>query len=86
MGRPNYPGFIDHRHDQSVLSLLSKQHDLAVPPNRFLAEGLAERRDQIVNHTRTHHTPSAALHHLLATGVLGISDIAEFAAPDPNGQ
>ena len=27
MGKPNYPMFVDHRHDQSVLSLLCKQND-----------------------------------------------------------
>ena len=26
LGKPNYPGFIEHRHDQSVLSLLSKKN------------------------------------------------------------
>lgn len=28
MGKPNYPMFIDHRHDQAVLSLLCKQNNL----------------------------------------------------------
>ncbi len=27
-GYPNYEGFIGHRHDQSILSLLTKKHDL----------------------------------------------------------
>jgi len=29
-GLPNYPGFRDHRHDQSILSLLCIKHDIAV--------------------------------------------------------
>lgn len=29
MGKPNYPMFIDHRHDQAVLSLLCKQNNLS---------------------------------------------------------
>ena len=28
MGYPNYPGFREHRHDQSVFSLLTKKHHL----------------------------------------------------------
>ena len=27
---PNYPGFIEHRHDQSIFSLLSKKYDLDI--------------------------------------------------------
>jgi hypothetical protein len=27
-GRPNLPGFIDHRYDQSVLSILARKHEL----------------------------------------------------------
>ncbi len=27
-GLPNYPGFKEHRHDQSIMSLLSKKHNL----------------------------------------------------------
>lgn len=28
MGKDNYPGFIDHRHDQSVISLISKKRGI----------------------------------------------------------
>jgi hypothetical protein len=28
LGKPNYDGFISHRHDQSILSLLSKKWNL----------------------------------------------------------
>lgn len=33
LGMPNYAEFIDHRHDQSVLSLLSRKYDLNVIPD-----------------------------------------------------
>ncbi|MDX1948543.1 MAG: hypothetical protein SFU86_24365 [Pirellulaceae bacterium] len=32
-GLPNYPQFIDHRHDQSIFSLLTKKHGLAAYRN-----------------------------------------------------
>jgi hypothetical protein len=32
-GLPNYPGFEDHRHDQSVLSLLARKHGIATRPD-----------------------------------------------------
>jgi hypothetical protein len=32
-GLPNYPGFQDHRHDQSVLSLLARKHGIATRPD-----------------------------------------------------
>jgi hypothetical protein len=28
LGEPNYEGFVDHRHDQAVISLISKKHGL----------------------------------------------------------
>jgi hypothetical protein len=32
-GLPNYPGFREHRHDQSVLSLLARKYGLATRPD-----------------------------------------------------
>src|SRR5262249_8773855 len=32
-GLPNYPGFVEHRHDQSILSLLARKEDIAVRPD-----------------------------------------------------
>ena len=29
-GLPNYPGFVEHRHDQSILSLLGRREGVAV--------------------------------------------------------
>lgn len=55
MGKPNYPGFIQHRHDQSVLSLLRSQwrfktfRDPTQYGNPYIADG---EYDQIINHTR----------------------------------
>jgi hypothetical protein len=36
-GLPNLPGFVDHRHDQSVLTILARQHGAAIfrDPSRF---------------------------------------------------
>lgn len=28
LGMPNYEGFVDHRHDQSIISLISKKHGI----------------------------------------------------------
>ncbi|RDV11098.1 hypothetical protein DXT99_25360 [Pontibacter diazotrophicus] len=30
MGKKNYPGFISHRHDQSILSLMAKKYDVLI--------------------------------------------------------
>ena len=32
LGKPNYEGFVEHRHDQSLFSLLTKRHGLAASP------------------------------------------------------
>ena len=33
--RPNHPNFVEHRHDQSIFSLLMKKHDACVPLSHF---------------------------------------------------
>jgi hypothetical protein len=33
LGLPNYPEFHDHRHDQSILSLLAKKWNLTLYPD-----------------------------------------------------
>jgi hypothetical protein len=33
LGKSNYPGFIEHRHDQSILSLLCKKNNVLVEPD-----------------------------------------------------
>jgi hypothetical protein len=74
-GSPDHPDFVDHRHDQSILSLLSKRHDVEVVPNRLVAEGLPEVSGQVINHTRTHHSPSEVVDHLLSVGILTGADL-----------
>lgn len=53
-GKPNYPEFIDHRHDQSILSLLGRHQGITTMPD-ISQWGNAEDRKgigQIVEHTR----------------------------------
>lgn len=33
LGRPNLPGFVDHRHDQSILTIVAKKMDAAIFPD-----------------------------------------------------
>ena len=51
MGKDNYPGFIDNRHDQTVLSLLIKKYGEgnAGSPNLYLEE-LRKRKSIILPH------------------------------------
>ena len=61
MGLPNHPDFIAHRHDQSILSLLSKTHGIPSPPtNTWTALGVAPDLGQILNHTRLPHAPRSS--------------------------
>ena len=52
MGKDNYEGFIDHRHDQSVLSLLSKKRNIIPCPDpsinvqRWFGEKITLSEDQ----------------------------------------
>ena len=80
-GRPNHPGFVDHRHDQSIFSLLTKILEVPVIPTPFVAEGLAARGEQVLNHTRTHHSPGRVVQHLLGEGVLRVEDLPRVARP-----
>lgn len=53
-GLPNYDEFVDHRHDQSILSLLSYKHNISTIPD--ISQHGNARRDptipQIMQHTR----------------------------------
>lgn len=75
---PDAPDFVAHRHDQSILSLLTKRFDIEVPPNRFLAEWPGSGPGTVLCHTRTHVPPGQVLARLLATGVLRASDLEEI--------
>jgi hypothetical protein len=67
LGHPNYDGFIEHRHDQSILSLLSKQHGLAA--HRDPSQWGNDVRDlypqspyeQLIDHTRRRNRPNLAV-------------------------
>jgi hypothetical protein len=58
LGKPDYPGFREHRHDQSIFSLLTKRYDL--PAFRDPSQWGNELRHcyptseygQIIEHTR----------------------------------
>jgi hypothetical protein len=58
MGVPNYPGFIAHRHDQSIFSLLTKRHRVRAHrlPSQWgnALKGLYpdSRYGQLIQHTR----------------------------------
>ena len=78
-GRPNYPGFRAHRHDQSIFSLLSKLHEVQVLEQRWLAEGMPETGEQLINHTRVRVSPANIVRHLIAQGVLEFGDLQACA-------
>ena len=40
---PNYPGFNEHRHDQSIFSLLTKKHGLFSKTSLYSCGVLVER-------------------------------------------
>jgi hypothetical protein len=77
MGLPNYPGFNEHRHDQSIFSLLTKRHRLPAYriPSQY-GNGLKQRYpdsiyDQIIQHTRARNRP------FLLRGALALKSIVE---------
>ncbi len=76
-GLEDYPDFVSHRHDQSILSLLSKLEGIDVGPQGFVSEGLAPRGGQILNHTRRHHSPREIVLHLLREGTVAVADLDE---------
>ena len=63
MGYPDYEGFIAHRHDQSILSLLSKKHGLesfrdpSQYGNRVMSKYSNSSYEQLINHTRDKNLP-----------------------------
>ena len=79
-GLPNYPGFIAHRHDQSVFSLLSKLEAVPLVVGGLIAEGLPDRGRQIINHTRRHFTPAEIVRYLLIQGILSPADLPSLTA------
>jgi len=63
LGQPDYDGFIQHRHDQSLLSLLSKRHGLQAhrDPSQWGNEMRdlypESRYEQLIDHTRVRNAP-----------------------------
>jgi hypothetical protein len=55
-GLPNHPGFEEHRHDQSLLSLVTKKHGLTAYRNPAQGRNLREYPNspygRLINHTR----------------------------------
>lgn len=65
-GKPNYPNFKQHRHDQSIISLLAKKHQLAIhrcPSWRTTTHPRYphSRYPKIVDFTRMRQDPSEML-------------------------
>lgn len=66
-GKPNYDGFISHRHDQSIFSLLSKKYGLQAfrDPSQWgngrIAEYVNSNYPQIIEHTRQKNPKQAKL-------------------------
>jgi hypothetical protein len=76
----NYAEFVAHRHDQSVFSLLSKKEGVPCPALGLITEGLAPRRQQVLNHTRGKIAPGIILTHLYKTGVLDQSALTTLSS------
>jgi hypothetical protein len=62
-GLPNYPEFNDHRHDQSLFSLITKRYGVTTyrSPSQFALRHRAAYDNspygQIIEHTRAKHVP-----------------------------
>ena len=78
-GLSDYPEFVAHRHDQSIFSLLTKKAGIEYVSSGLVVEGLADRRGQIINHTRAHYSPGQIAAHLLAIGVLSPQDMRDLS-------
>lgn len=83
LGLPDHPDFVDHRHDQSIFSLLTKKLGVEVPATGFVAEGLSEPAGQILNHTRTHFSPGQIVQFLLSRRLVGLDDLDRFRVGTP---
>lgn len=64
-GLANYADFVDHRHDQSILSLLTKRAGIPVLDGGLVLDGLRPPGTHVVNHTRRSAPPHHVLRHLL---------------------
>lgn len=71
MGKENYPGFIENRHDQTILSLLSKKHGLKA--YRDPSSRNSNNADDILD--RSNYPQIFDLHRM--PDVLSVKDIQE---------
>lgn len=78
LGLDDHDDFIAHRHDQSILSLLSKRHGVPVVRSGLVVEGLRPPGAQVFEHTRRHERPSAVLTHLLGHAILSPADVVHL--------
>jgi len=79
MGEANLPGFVAHRHDQSVLSLLSKRAGIEVPDNDLVRLGLNDG-EHVLNHPRTAVAPEQVVDHLHGRGWLTATEARSLSA------
>lgn len=70
-GKPDLPGFVSHRHDQSIWSLLTKLAGIEVLDTGYVVEGLQPPGGQIINHTRRHVPPAAVMQFLVDHDLIG---------------
>ena len=87
-GQPNYREFTDHRHDQSLFSLLTKKHGLAAyrnpSQNALRSQDLFPNSPygQIIEHTRKKHLPlHLKLIRELQTGWNKVRALLPFGRP-----
>jgi hypothetical protein len=79
LGLPDYPGFVAHRHDQSIFSLLSYKYGVVAVPEGVVLEGLQPLGSQVLNHTRMHQSPGRVATHLLLQGVLSANELQQLS-------
>jgi len=62
-GLPNYPDFVDHRHDESLISIMSKKYNL-YPYRNPCQYGV----DEILKYTKNEYTKKSYLEHINSGG------------------
>ena len=82
-GLPNHPDFRDHRHDQSILSLLTKRAGIPVISAGLVGDGLRAPGTQVINHTRRFVSPQDVLRHLLVHGLVSFDDAHQQFGTSP---
>lgn len=78
LGTANDPEFVDHRHDQSIFSLLSKRHRLEVNGAGLVCDGAEPTDECTFWHYRQLRSPAGVAALLLARNLLQPGDLAEL--------